>query len=147
MELSDTAKLVRLSDTNLALEHAAEDVRGCAVIDSDGKEIGHVDDLMVDETHKKVRFIVVGAGGFLGLGETKFWLPVDAVRSVKDSTVHIDMNAEHVKGTPTYDPEVVEAHPYANDIYAYYGMVPYWGAGYTYPAFPFPLGGPAGPGF
>lgn len=135
-------RLVRLSDTNLTLEHAAEDVRGFKVIDSNGDEIGHVDDLMVDDTHKKVRFLVVAAGGFLGIGEKRFWLPVDAVTSVKTEEVDVDTTAEHVKAAPGYDPEIVPSHPYATDVYAYYGMAPYWGSGYIYPPYPFLMSGP-----
>jgi len=144
MELSDSAKLVRLSDTDLSLEHAAEDVRGCKVVDATGHDIGHVDDLMIDEQHRKVRFLVVAAGGFLGIGEKRFWIPVDAITSIAEDHVHIDLTAESVKHTPVYDPEVVQAQPYANDVYTYYGIAPYWGSGYVYPPYPYIMGG--GPG-
>ena len=142
METSDSAKLVRISDTNLTLEHAAEDVRGATVTDAKGADIGHVDDLMVDDQHKKVRFLVVVAGGFLGIGEKKFWIPIDAVTNVTEDRVNVDTTVEHIKHAPAYDPEIVAAHPHANDIYAYYGIAPYWGAGYVYPPYPFLMGGP-----
>lgn len=142
MHISDSAKLVRLSDTNLTLEHAAEDVRGCKVTDAEEKDIGHVDDLMIDDEQKKVRFLVVAAGGFLGIGEKKFWIPVDAVTAISDDQVRVDTTVEHIKGAPGYDPEIVPAQPYANDVYAYYGIAPYWGAGYVYPPYPYLMGGP-----
>jgi sporulation protein YlmC with PRC-barrel domain len=142
MDVSESVKLVRLSDTNLTLEHAAEDVRGCKVTDVADQDIGHVDDLMIDEDHKKVRFLVVAAGGFLGIGEKKFWLPVDAVTGVNDEQVFVDTTVEHVKSAPVYDPEIVASHPYASDVYAYYGVAPYWGSGYIYPPYPFMMGGP-----
>jgi len=138
----ESSKLVRLSDTNLTLEHAAEDVRGFSVLDADGNEIGHVDDLMVDEEDTKVRFLVVAAGGFLGIGEKRFWVPVDAVTAIRSEQVLVDTTVEHIKSAPGYDPEIVPSHPYANDVYAYYGIAPYWGSGYIYPPYPFLMGGP-----
>jgi len=138
----ESSKLVRLSDTNLTLEHAAEDVRGFTVVDTENKEIGHVDDLMVDEADTKVRFLVVAAGGFLGIGEKRFWVPVDAVTAIRSEQVLVDTTVEHIKSAPGYDPEIVPSHPYANDVYAYYGIAPYWGSGYIYPPYPFLMGGP-----
>lgn len=142
MHVSDSAKLVRLSDTNLSLERAAEDVRGCKVRDAQGDQIGHVDDLMIDDAQKKVRFLVVAAGGFLGIGEKRFWIPVDAVTAVTEEEVAVDSTVEHIKSAPVYDPEVVPSPPYVNDVYEYYGIAPYWGAGYIYPPYPYLMGGP-----
>lgn len=142
MQIPDSARLVRLSDTNLSLEHAAEDVRGCKVMDAGEEHIGHVDDLMIDDTQKKVRFIVVAAGGFLGIGEKRFWIPVDAVTSIAEEIVHVDTTVDHVKQAPGYDPEIVPSPPYVQDVYEYYGVTPYWGVGYIYPPFPYMAGGP-----
>ena len=140
MELSDSAKLVRLSDTDLVLEQEAEDVRSYKVTDAAGADLGHVDDLMIDDRQKKVRFIVVAAGGFIGIGEKKFWIPVDAVTSISDGTVHVDTTVEHVRSAPVYDPAVVHAEPFASQVYDYYGVAPYWGSGYIYPPYPYVLG-------
>lgn len=140
MQLSDSAKLLRLSDTDLALEREEEDVRSYKVVDSTGKDIGHVDDLMIDDQQKKVRFLIVAAGGFLGIGEKKFWVPVDAITGIDDGYVHVDMTLEHVKEVPVYDPEVVQVEPFANEVYNYYGIAPYWGSSYIYPPYPYIMG-------
>lgn len=142
MDISDSTTLVRLSDTNLTLGHPSEDVRGSKVIDSDGEDIGHIDDLMIDDQHHKVRFLIVAAGGFLGIGEKKFWIPVDAVTATSDETVNVDTTVAHIKSAPVYDPDIIKSQPYANDVYAYYGFAPYWGAGYIYPPYPYLMGGP-----
>ncbi len=57
--------LVRLGNTDLVLENPAHDVRGRAVYSNAEEEIGTVEDLYVDEDAQKVRFLDVGAGGFL----------------------------------------------------------------------------------
>ena len=142
MKDQSTSRLIRLSDTNLTLEHAKEDVRGFKVIDSGSNEIGHVDDLIIDESQKKVRFLVVAAGGFLGLGEKRFWLPIDTVEKITDENLYVDTSADHLKGSPAYDPDIVSIQPHADDVYDYYGISPFWGAGYIYPAYPFITGGP-----
>jgi sporulation protein YlmC with PRC-barrel domain len=49
------AALLRLSDTDLKVADSTEDIRGRKVVDKDGKEIGDVDDLMIDDFERKVR--------------------------------------------------------------------------------------------
>lgn len=128
--------LHKLSDTNLTVADPAEDIRGLKVVDRQGDEIGHVDDLLIDDRETKVRFLRIASGGFLGLGETKFLVPVDAITRVRDDTVFVDQTREHVAGGPHYDPDLADQDYYGN-IYGYYGYAPYWGAGYIYPGFPY----------
>jgi sporulation protein YlmC with PRC-barrel domain len=61
-----TATLVRLSDTELTVADPAADMRNRKVVDRDGEEIGEVDDLLIDAPEKRVRFLEVASGGFLG---------------------------------------------------------------------------------
>jgi sporulation protein YlmC with PRC-barrel domain len=128
--------LVKLSDTNLRLADPAEDIRGRKVLDSAGEEIGDVDDLLVDSQKQKVRFLQVASGGFLGLGATKFLLPVDAITRINGPNVYINQTRRHVAGAPRYNPSLVDEH-YASDIYSHYGYAPYWRAGYVYPPYPY----------
>lgn len=129
-------RLVRLSDSNLTISDPAMDVRERKVLDSAGEEIGHVDDLLLDESEQKVRFLQVAAGGLLGMGESKFLIPVDAVTGLRDAAVLINQTRERVTGAPAYDPELTEESYYDN-VYGYYGYAPFWGAGYMYPGYPY----------
>jgi CBS domain-containing protein/sporulation protein YlmC with PRC-barrel domain len=131
-----TARLVRLSDTNLTLAEQAEDIRALKVLDLAGEEVGTVNDLFIDEQERKVRFLEVSSGGFLGLGATKFLLPVDAISRITPDVVHINQSRERVAGAPRYDPTLVEER-YASDVYSHYGYPPYWGVDYTYPPYPY----------
>ncbi|MGI8485269.1 MAG: PRC-barrel domain-containing protein, partial [Thermomicrobiales bacterium] len=90
--MSDINKesLVKLGDTDLTVANPAEDIRGRKVVDKNGDDIGDVDALMIDTDEAKVRFIQIGAGGFLGIGEKHFLIPVDAITSINDDTVHVD---------------------------------------------------------
>jgi sporulation protein YlmC with PRC-barrel domain len=140
------SELARLSDTDLILAEDHQDIRGCKVVDRHGSAIGHVDDLFIDETEKKVRMLQIRAGGFLGLGERHFLLPVDAVTSVTDSVVHVSVTLEGVVGSPGYDPrlEVAPSPITWGPYYGYYGLAPFWNPGYLYPEFPITRG-PDGP--
>ena len=107
MEQTTKPTLVKLGDTDLTVGDPNEDVRGRTVLDRNNDEIGHVDALMIDDQDTKVRFLQVAAGGFLGLGEKKFLVPVDAIVKIDDDHVHVDRTREQVAGAPDYDPTLV----------------------------------------
>ena len=130
--------LVQLGDSDLTLTHTAEDVRGRKVVDAHGQELGQVDDLLIDERERKVRFLRVSSGGFLGLGATKFLIPVEAIARVRADAVHIDQTADRVTAGPAYEPDLVDDQ-FVESLYDHYGYSPYWAEGYTYPPYPFYL--------
>ncbi|MGK9465179.1 PRC-barrel domain-containing protein (plasmid) [Streptomyces sp. G6] len=130
--------LNKLSDSQQTVATPEEDVRGCKVADTNGNDIGKVEDLLVDEPEGKVRFLLVAHGGFLGFGETKSFIPVDAVTHITDDQVFIDQSRERVSKAPVYDPDLTDEPEYYSNVYGYYGYSPFWGPGYIYPTFPFP---------
>lgn len=127
--------LLRLSDTDL-MPPPDEDVRGRPVVDRNGDEIGDVDDLLIDEQEQKVRLLQVGSGGFLGIGEKKRLIPVDAVVGIDDK-IHIDTARENVEASPEYDPELKPESEYWEGLYGYYGYAPFWGPAYPPRRFPY----------
>lgn len=130
-------QLKELRDSEMTLADRGEDVRGRTVLDVNGNEIGNVDALLLDEAESKVRFLRVETGGFLGIGERKFLVPVDAVTRVDADHVHVDRTRERVAGAPAYDPDLTYERDYYGDVYDYWGYAPYWGLGYAYPAYPY----------
>jgi sporulation protein YlmC with PRC-barrel domain len=130
--------LVKIGDTDLKLASKDEDIRGRSVIDSAGEKIGEVKDLMIDDTESRVRFLQVGAGGVLGIGDKHFLIPVDSVKRVDEDNVYLSETSSRIQGAPAYDPTLVVDEKLYSDIYTYYGYSPYWTAGYAYPAFPYP---------
>ena len=131
-----TATVHKLSDSKLTVADNAEDVRGRKVLDKAGKDVGTVDDLMIDDRESKVRFLLVASGGFLGLGNTNVLIPVDAITRVTADAVYIDHTREHVAGGPGYDPEMVTDVGHLESVYDHYGYRPYWTPGYMYPLYP-----------
>jgi sporulation protein YlmC with PRC-barrel domain len=132
--------LTKLSDTDQTVASQEEDVRGRTVVAADGEELGRIDDLLVDDTERKVRFLLVEHGGFLGIGQKKTFVPVDAVTRITDDQVFIDRSQKHVSDAPAYDPDLVVDQEYTEGVYTHYGYAPFWGADYTYPPYPFVRG-------
>jgi sporulation protein YlmC with PRC-barrel domain len=148
-QIEKTAKLVRLSDTELTIANPAEDIRDRTVVDRDGEDIGEVEDLLIDAHEKRVRLLEVASGGFLGLGKTKFLLPVEAITRISDDTVYVNQTRQYIAGAPHYDPDLIHQEAgetgekgyysergYYSDVYQYYGYPPYWDPGAVYPPYP-----------
>lgn len=117
--------LVKLSDTDLVLENPAHDVRGRAVYSNAGEEIGKVEDLYVDEDARKVRFLDVGAGGFLGVGEKHFLVPVGAISEVAEDRLVVDESREKVLSSPPLDTGVAPGGQQQYDVNTHYRELPY----------------------
>jgi sporulation protein YlmC with PRC-barrel domain len=130
--------LEKLNDTGLTLAEPGQDIRGRKVVDRHGAEIGHISDLFIDEDERKVRMLEIRAGGFLGIGDRHFLLPVDAITNVAKNEVHVNETRERIVGSPVYDPTLIVAPTQESwePFYGYYGLSPYWGTGYMYPNFP-----------
>jgi sporulation protein YlmC with PRC-barrel domain len=133
MTTQNNATLSKLSDIGRTVDGAANDIRGRKVKDKDGKDLGKVHDLLIDDDEGKVRFLLVEHGGFLGIGETTSFIPVDAITRIAEDEVFINHTRDHVAGAPAYDPALINDRVYHEGIYSYYGYAPYWGAGYAYP--------------
>lgn len=122
---NDAAKmpsLSRLHEIDRTVSASDEDIRGRMVKDKDGRDIGKIEHLLIDDAQRKVRFMEVGSGGFLGLGETKSFIPVEAITRINADDVYISPSREHVAGAPAYDPDLVANDPgYFSGLYPYYG--------------------------
>lgn len=136
MVIPPNSRVVRLRESILTLADDSQDVRGRIMLDREGREVGKVEDLLIDEEEHKVRFLLVGTGGFLHLGRTHYLIPVDAITQVTPQQVHIDQTQDHIISGPPYDPELITDEHYY-DVYEHYAFGPFWEAGYMYPSFPF----------
>jgi len=127
--------ILKLGDTNFTLASTGDDIRGRKVVDTEGEAIGEVDELMIDAAEKKVRFLRITSGGFLGMGKSVFLIPVDAISWIDSKVVHINHDRKKFVGAPVYNPEMID-RAYLDTIYDYYEYDPFWGSTYRYPAYP-----------
>lgn len=103
---SDTGTSSTMSSTTSSGQLAsAEQMLGKSVVGQDGKEIGEVEDVILDPTSGQARQLVIGSGGFLGIGEKKIaidfqqatWNQVD--KEIKLSS----LTREDVKNMKTFE--------------------------------------------
>ena len=83
---------------------------------TDGTEIGKVDDLLIDNDDRRVCFVRVESGGFLGMGETQVFIPIDAITTITDVDVWIDQSHEHVSRVPRHQPHLVTEQRYLGNM-------------------------------
>lgn len=138
MTTTQPAPVLRgLNKERLTVSDPAEDVRGYRVLDKADTDIGEVDDLIVEDGKHVVRFLRVSAGGFLGVGETKFLIPVDAITSIGDGQLHVDQTKDHIASGPRYDPDLMNKPYHLTSVYEHYGFLPFWESAYLRPLFPY----------
>ncbi|GIF06641.1 PRC-barrel domain-containing protein [Actinoplanes siamensis] len=130
-------ELIKLSDSDQMVGDPAEDIRGRKVHDRDGHDLGRVDDLLIDPEEHKVRMLHVGHGGILGFGAKSSYIPIEAIRAIDDEVVHVAEPKQIIAEAPVYDPALIDATDYYDQLYRHYGYPPFWSAGYLYPGYPY----------
>ena len=104
--------LIRLGDSGFVPQNPEDDLRSKDVYDADGQRVGSVEDLYIDRQESEVRFLEVGAGGFLGIGKKRLLVPVGFVTEVAQRWATIEPGrAEKVSGPAPFDTEVAPPTP------------------------------------
>lgn len=99
--------LVRLGDSDFVPANSEDDLRGKDVYDPHGQRMGCVEDLYIDRQAREVRYLEVGAGGFLRIGERRFLVPVESVTKVSEDRVTVEPDrAERAGGPAPFDTKV-----------------------------------------
>ena len=100
-----------------------QNIRGLDAYDSNGEQIGTVEDLYVDQEAQFPRFLDVGAGGLLGIGKKHFLVPFEEVsrRVSEEERVIVNQNRDKVLGSPDFDPAEMPEVDFQRAVYAYYG--------------------------
>lgn len=147
MRVPDTTNhadvVTSLGDTDVTPANPDADVRGRNLLDQDGNKIGTIDDELIDTETRQVRFLRVEHGGFLGIGEKHFLVPVDAIAAVDVENVRINRPSGQMKTVPGYDPNLLIDEGYYQGIYNWWEYAPFWSNGYVYPPFPMSPARPA----
>ena len=83
---------------------SVEEVLGSSVVNTNGEEVGEIDDLVLgqDQTH----YAILSVGGFLGLGDKQVAIPLEQLRLGDDRTYLMSAETEEqLEAMPEYDPE------------------------------------------
>jgi sporulation protein YlmC with PRC-barrel domain len=113
--------LIKLRDSDLPRDASAKALLDHDLYDRDGQKIGTVKDLYINTEEGEVRFLDVGAGGFLGFGEKHFMVPMEVVADTSGGGVTIEQSRQKVEGSPELDTKGVPEDAYQREVYDYYG--------------------------
>jgi len=108
-----------------------EDVRGLEVKDAAARKVGHVDDLVIDTSNRRVRLLKIGYGGLLGIGREHRLVPVDVVESIVGGVVFLTRDRAHVEAAPDWGE--VSGESFMTALYRHFGCDPFWDEGYVQP--------------
>jgi sporulation protein YlmC with PRC-barrel domain len=109
------------------------EVKGHKLLDTANQELGEIEQVVIDASAGRVAYVVLGAGGMLGLGEKHYALPWRVMQLQRDGDgdlkIHANISKERLKSAPEFDREhwdKVSSPEWLRSVYAYYSADPYW---------------------
>lgn len=108
----------------------AHTLTGDKVMNRAGETLGNVDDIMLDVSLGRIAYVVMAAGGFMGLGEKLFALPWSALTlDAQRKCFLLDASKESFRNAPGFDkdhwPEEAD-ETWHQSVHAHFGSRPYW---------------------
>ncbi len=83
---------------------SASTIIGDEVCNMQDERLGKIQDVMLDITEGKIRYAVLAAGGFLGMGDHLFAVPWKALKQDKENKrFMLDVDVERLKNAPGFD--------------------------------------------
>ena len=83
---------------------SADSITGDDVCNMQDEKLGTIQDIMLDTTNGKIRYAVLSAGGFLGMGDRLFAVPWQALKlDTENKRFLLDADAERIKNAPGFD--------------------------------------------
>jgi sporulation protein YlmC with PRC-barrel domain len=102
-------------------------VPGTSVYDGSHKEIGEVDDLILDTLTGKARYAVLSFGGFLGLGKTQYVIPWTALKWDSELNGYVTgITEQQLQASPDLDPLSLRNRETETRLHEAYGAPNYW---------------------
>ena len=103
---------------------------GDKVVNRQGEDLGKIEDFMLDPEQGRVGYAVLSFGGFLGMGDKLFAVPMQALKlSREDKRFILDVDKEKLKNAPGFDkdnwPDISD-RSFGSSVYSYYNTRPYW---------------------
>ena len=101
-------------------------LRNTPVVNPNGQDLGAIKDLMVDTASGRVEYAVLDFGGFLGIGDKLFAVPLQAftVDTTNERFV-LDVPKERLENAPGFDkndwPETADT-TFVENVYDFYGQ-------------------------
>ena len=105
---------------------SSSSIHGTDVVNREGKSIGEIKDLMLDLRTGEVQYCVLSFGGFLGIGDKLFAVPLPAFDvDTHDEQFVLDVSKERLEQAPGFDkdnwPRTGDT-AFVDSVYSYYGV-------------------------
>jgi len=120
----------RSNKTYSARPLTAAHLIGDPVVNPKGEDLGKIEDFVIDPTTARIDYAVLSFGGFLGMGDKLFAVPIEAMKlSPEEKRFILDVDKERLKNAPGFDkdhwPESTD-RAFGTKVYNYYGYTPRW---------------------
>jgi uncharacterized protein YrrD len=116
----------------------AKALKGYKLNSRDG-EIGSVKDFYFDDQHWTIRYLVADTGNWL-TGRQVLLSPyaLGAIDSV-GKAIAVDLTKKQIEQSPSLDSDKPVSRQFEESYNGFYGMPMYWGGGYSWGAYPYPI--------
>jgi sporulation protein YlmC with PRC-barrel domain len=102
---------------------------GTAVKNKEGENLGKIEDFMVDLTTGRILYAVLSFGGFIGIGNKLFAIPINALKLDLDKEFFLlDVDKERLEKAPGFDKDNwpdMAGPEWGSTVHSYYGVRPY----------------------
>ncbi|WP_406656695.1 PRC-barrel domain-containing protein [Methanolobus sp. ZRKC2] len=114
---------------------SASSLKGDKIVNEKGEDLGSISDVVLDITNDSIAYVVISFGGFVGVANKLFGVPIEALKKKPGEDVFVlNVDKERLKAAPGFDKDKWpgisgEAQmDYAACVYGYYGYeCPYEG--------------------
>lgn len=101
-----------------------------AVYNRNGEKLGDLKDLMIDTENGRVVYAVLSFGGFLGVGDKLFAIPLDAFE-VNTTREHLmlDVTKERLENAPGFDKDhwpKTANRTFVDQVYSHWNVPSYY---------------------
>jgi len=101
---------------------------GTHVKNLQGEYLGRVNDFIINKD--RIAFGILSQGGFLGMGGKPVVIPFDALSYDHTGGYFVlDISRERLESAPEFDRTRFASPTWAEDVYRFFGLQPYWTEG------------------
>ena len=105
---------------------SASTIRNTDVVNRAGEDLGTIEDLMIDPARGRVQYAVLDFGGFLGIGDKLFAVPLEAFDvDTANERLTLDVTKDRLESAPGFDksnwPSTADP-AFVENVYDFYGQ-------------------------
>ena len=104
---------------------SASTLRNTTVVNRQDENLGSIEDLMIDPQNGRIQYAVLDFGGFLGIGDKLFAVPLEAFDIARSNEQFVlDVTKDRLESAPGFDKSnwPTTADPtFVENMYDYYG--------------------------